>query len=107
MSDLEKCKLALLALIPKDFVVTEDLQDPMCSTYEVTYSPETFNDIKLLLSKESALAYMCRELAEDFHNIEIHGYGGLRYVSEEAFIPIIKQNIYFDGDYKHPIVKLP
>lgn len=95
-------------LIPKDFVVTENLQEPMCSTYKVTYSPETFSDIKSSLGKESALAYMCRELSNDFHNIEIHGYGTPEmYVCEHTSEPIRKQNIYFDGYYKHPIVKTP
>lgn len=53
MSDLEKYD-SVSALIPKDFVVTEDLQDPMCSTYEVTYSPETFNNINCILKVDSA-----------------------------------------------------
>lgn len=101
MSDLEKCKLALLALIPKDFVVTEDLQDPMCSTRTVKYSIETLQDIKRLLGNEYVLPYMCRELAADFHDIEIHGYSTARLICcEETFTSLMEQEIYFDGHFK-------
>ncbi len=101
MSDLEKYRAKLLALIPENFTVTEDFQPPMCSTLTIKYSMETLQDIKHLLGNEYVLPYMCRELATDFHDVEIHGYSTARLmVCEETFTPWMEQEIYFDGHFK-------
>lgn len=101
MNDLEKYRAELLALIPENFTVTEDLQLPMVSSHKVKYSMEILQDIKHLLGDEYVLPYICRMLATDFHDIEIHGYGPTKLmVCEEIFTPWMEQEIYFDGHYK-------